>query len=90
MSITQAYLIAHTAWSKLSVEASRPDHHLRLIVGHANLLDSLMVELAGAEQEQEQWFNFSVCGARAAEAQAHPTGFQGPLMEFNNIKEPLF
>lgn len=40
-----------------------PDHDLRLLVGHANLLDSLMLELADAEREQESWFNQSVRSA---------------------------
>jgi hypothetical protein len=63
MSITQTYFLAHKARAKLSSEAGRPDHNLRLLVGHANLLDSLMVELADAEREQESWFNQSVRGA---------------------------
>jgi hypothetical protein len=60
MSITQTYFLAHSARGKLSKEASRADHDLRLLVGHANLLDSLMLDLASAEQEQEQWFNKSL------------------------------
>lgn len=63
MSITQSYYLAHKARSKLSREAARSDHNLRLLVGHANLLDSLMLDLAEAEREQEFWFNQSVCGA---------------------------
>jgi hypothetical protein len=63
MSITQTYYLAHTARGKLSSEAARADHNLRLLVGHANLLDSLMLELAEAEQEQESWFNQSVRAA---------------------------
>ena len=64
MSITQTYFLAHSARGKLSKEASRSDHDLRLLVGHANLLDSLMIDLASAEQEQERWFNTSVAGAK--------------------------
>ncbi|KAH8821731.1 hypothetical protein F5884DRAFT_768902 [Xylogone sp. PMI_703] len=60
MSITQTYYLAHTARGKLSHEAARADHNLRLLVGHANLLDSLMLELAEAEREQETWFNQSI------------------------------
>ena len=60
MSITQTYYLAHKARGKLSSEAARPDHNLRLLVGHANLLDSLMLDLADAEREQESWFNQSV------------------------------
>ncbi|KJZ72159.1 hypothetical protein HIM_08424 [Hirsutella minnesotensis 3608] len=63
MSVTQTYYLAHTARAKLSREAAQPDHDLRLLVGHANLLDSLMLELADAEREQERWFNQSVRGA---------------------------
>ncbi|KAJ5787150.1 hypothetical protein N7457_002140 [Penicillium paradoxum] len=63
MSITQTYYLAHTARKKLTREASRADHDLRLLVGHANLLDSLMFDLADAEREQERWFNQSVNGA---------------------------
>lgn len=63
MSITQTYFLAHSARGKLSKEASRADHDLRLLVGHANLLDSLMIDLADAEQEQERWFNQTVSRA---------------------------
>ncbi len=63
MSIAQTYFLAHKARAKLSSAASRPDHNLRLLVGHANLLDALMLELADAEREQESWFNQSVRGA---------------------------
>ncbi|KAK0753124.1 hypothetical protein B0T18DRAFT_385244 [Schizothecium vesticola] len=69
MSITQAYFLAHKARSKLSSEAGRPDHNLRLLVGHANLLDSLMLDLAEAEREQESWFNQSVRGAAPSKPQ---------------------
>jgi hypothetical protein len=70
MSITQTYYLAHKARAKLSREAAQSDHDLRLLVGHANLLDALMVELADAEREQERWFNQSVRGAAASPAKA--------------------
>lgn len=70
MSITETYYLAHTARSKLSKEAGRADHDLRLLVGHANLLDSLMLDLANAEREQEQWFNNTV---RNATKKAQPS-----------------
>jgi hypothetical protein len=60
MSITQTYYLVHAARSKLSREAARSDHDLRLLVGHANLLDSLMLDVANAEKEQERWFNNTV------------------------------
>jgi len=71
MSITQTYFLAHKARAKLSTEAARPDHNLRLLVGHANLLDSLMLDLAEAEREQESWFNQSVRGATSKTQERH-------------------
>ncbi|KAI0400979.1 hypothetical protein F4802DRAFT_582611 [Xylaria palmicola] len=71
MSITQTYFLAHKARAKLSTEAARPDHNLRLLVGHANLLDSLMLDLAEAEREQESWFNQSVRGASPKTQERH-------------------
>ncbi|KAH9903663.1 hypothetical protein F4778DRAFT_93384 [Xylariomycetidae sp. FL2044] len=71
MSITQTYFLAHKARAKLSNEAARPDHNLRLLVGHANLLDSLMLDLADAEREQESWFNQSVRGAAPKTEERH-------------------
>lgn len=69
MSITSVYFLAHKARGKLSKEAARSDHDLRLLVGHANMLDTLMVELAEAEREQERWFNQSVRGAEPVKTQ---------------------
>jgi hypothetical protein len=60
MSLSQTYFIASTARAKLGKEACKPDHNLRRLVGHANLLDNLMLELRDAEREQEAWFNHSV------------------------------
>ncbi|KAI0199557.1 hypothetical protein F4808DRAFT_208034 [Astrocystis sublimbata] len=71
MSITETYFMAHKARAKLSSEAARPDHNLRLLVGHANLLDSLMVDLADAEREQESWFNQSVRSAAPKTQERH-------------------
>jgi hypothetical protein len=71
MSLTQTYYIASSARAKLGKEACRPDHNLRLLVGHANLLDSLMLELQDAEREQEAWFNQSVQKAQKAEEPRH-------------------
>ncbi|KAM3514628.1 hypothetical protein MY11210_001734 [Beauveria gryllotalpidicola] len=68
MTITQTYYLAHKARAKLSREAAQSDHDLRLLVGHANLLDSLMAELAEAEREQERWFNQSVRNSAAAKS----------------------
>ena len=73
MSITQTYFLAHSARGKLSKEAARADHDLRLLVGHANMLDSLMLDLASAEQEQERWFNNTVSGAHEEEEEEQPS-----------------
>jgi len=62
MSITQTFYLAHKARGKLSSEAARQDHNLRLLVAHANLLDTLMVHLSDAEEQQEQWFNNTIRG----------------------------
>jgi len=35
------------------------------------MLDSLMIDLANAEQEQERWFNRSISGAREEEEVSH-------------------
>ena len=69
MSLTQTYYIAASARSKLGKEACRADHDLRLLVGHANLLDSLMIELQDAERQQEAWFHSTVAKATKAEKQ---------------------
>ncbi|KAL4910287.1 hypothetical protein BDW74DRAFT_144771 [Aspergillus multicolor] len=84
MSITQTYYLAHTARRKLTREASRADHDLRLLVGHANLLDSLMLDLADAEQEQERWFNQTVSGATKSayrDSQQHHIHWAETLVE---------
>lgn len=70
MSLTQTYYLAHKARGKLSKEAARADHNLRRLVGHANLLDGLMLDLADAERDQESWFNQSVRGAVHASEEA--------------------
>lgn len=57
MSLSQTYYIAASARSKLGREAQKHDHSLRHLVGHANLLDALMLELQEAEREQESWFD---------------------------------
>ena len=71
MSLTQTYYIAASARSKLGKEACRADHDLRLLVGHANLLDSLMIELQDAERQQEQWFNQTMSKASKADESRH-------------------
>jgi len=69
--IIQTCFLAHSARGKLSKEASRSDQNLLLLVGHANLLGSLMIDPASAEQEQERCYNKSEpdpCAETAVEA----------------------
>ena len=67
MTITQTYFLAHTARGKLASAASQGDHDLRFLVGHANLLDALTIELQDAEREQDAWFNETVKASRKQE-----------------------
>lgn len=91
MSLTQTYFLAHTARKKLTTEAARADHDLRLLVGHANLLDTLMLELSDAEQEQERWFNQSVNGASQEEQSQQQQQQQQQRVKFfadADVEEP--
>lgn len=81
MSLSQTYVVAHTARAKLAREASQPDHNLRRLVGHANLLDSLMCELAEAEREQERWFHDTVNGAVEASDEAKHVEWADTIIE---------
>jgi hypothetical protein len=67
MSLSQTYSVASSARSKLGKEATKADHNLRRLVGHANLLDALMLELRDAERQQEAWFNQTVRSAKKDE-----------------------
>ncbi|KAL7275466.1 hypothetical protein RUND412_001594 [Rhizina undulata] len=62
MSLSQTFFLAHRARGKLCMEAAKQNHNLRLLVGHANLLDTLMIHLAEAERDQEGRFNNMVRG----------------------------
>lgn len=54
LNLAQTAYLAHTTRRKLSSAASRADHDLRVLVGHANFLDSLLLELAEAHREQDR------------------------------------
>jgi hypothetical protein len=71
MSVAQIYLLAHIARARLLREAAQPDCDLRLVVGHANMLDSLMPELANAQQKLHRWFNNTVSGSHKDEWNRH-------------------
>lgn len=53
MSVTQTSIIAHQAREKLVKEADCPDYNLHRVVCLANMLDTLIFDLAHAEDEQE-------------------------------------
>jgi len=82
MSITQTFYLAHQARGKLASEAAKHDHELRMLVGHANLLDRLMLHLSQAEQEQDAWFNTMVRGNSADEEEA-----ESKVAAFETIQE---
>ena len=50
--------LSHLIMEKLSSEATRPEQNLRLLVAHANLLDSIheVKEVQKGEEEQNSWF----------------------------------
>lgn len=60
MSVTQSCILAQIARAKLLSNLNRPNYNLRILVGHVNLLDSLIAALISAEWEQELWFRQSI------------------------------
>ncbi|EFR00105.1 hypothetical protein MGYG_03111 [Nannizzia gypsea CBS 118893] len=78
MSLSETYVLAHTARAKLTREAARADHHLRLLVGHANMLDNLMLDLADAEREREAWYNHAI-KSRSSTATSTTTAAPAPV-----------
>jgi hypothetical protein len=64
MSTTQTSMIAHQARQKLAKEANCPDYNLHRLVCHANMLDTLIIDLAHAKDEQESCLNQPISGAQ--------------------------
>ena len=56
-ALEETYTVATTCRSKLAGEAERADHHLRLLVGHANMFDMLMEELVKVKKGEERRLN---------------------------------
>jgi hypothetical protein len=50
-------MIAHQAREKLAKEANCPDYNLHRVVCHANMLDTLVSDLAHTKDEQESYLN---------------------------------
>lgn len=46
--------LAHTALDRFTREADRKGHALRLLVGHADLLNALLMELEDVEPRDEE------------------------------------
>jgi hypothetical protein len=74
MPIAKMYFLANMAWAKLSHETAHPDHNLRLLVGHASLINSLMLALDDAKREQELAFEQSVHGTESEERRTQRAG----------------
>ncbi len=64
MSFTEAYLLAGKARTKLARAASKPDHDLRVLVAHANLLDNILDTLSSRRSSlrssQPQTVSFNI------------------------------
>jgi len=84
MDRTTTYTLAETARVKLCREASRPDYSLRLLVGHANMLDSLISKLDYIELVQGSSFDQSLPidikeAEKTRHKMEHPQGEWGPM-----------
>ncbi|KAK3072053.1 hypothetical protein LTR53_007525 [Teratosphaeriaceae sp. CCFEE 6253] len=51
MSLKEAYTLAHTAQCRLQLEASRPDRHLRYVVGHLLHYESMRLRIVQIEHD---------------------------------------
>lgn len=51
MSLQEAYYLAHSAQCRLNLEASRPDRHLRFVVGHLMHYESLRLRIVEIEHD---------------------------------------
>lgn len=55
MSVAEMYRLAHRVRDKLAREATSPNQQMRLLVGHANLLDMLVDRLNEANFEEDDY-----------------------------------
>lgn len=51
MSLKEAYSLAHSAQCRLGLEASRPDRHLRFVVGHLMHYEALRLRIVEIEHD---------------------------------------
>jgi hypothetical protein len=57
-------MMAHQAREKLAKEANCPDYNLHRVVCHANMLDTLIIDLAHAEDKHESHLDTPTAGAQ--------------------------
>lgn len=84
MDWPRTYALAETARVKLCREASRPEYSLRLLVGHANMLDSLISRLDYLELVRGSCFGQSLPiditeAERTKHEMEHPQGEWVPM-----------
>ncbi|KAJ6028702.1 hypothetical protein N7540_004278 [Penicillium herquei] len=57
MSFAETSHLVQTVRTKLRREGSRANNELRVVVGHANLLHTLIAKISELEIEEECWMN---------------------------------
>ena len=94
-SLSDTYFLSSRAKSKLTREASRHDHDLRVLVSHANLLDSLMDSIHEKKKErykqrqlqlqQQRVMNYNNhSGSISDLANTKRTTYNSPILEQND------
>jgi hypothetical protein len=64
LSLMQTAFLAQRAQGRLFKEVAKGDHDLRLLVGHASMLNFITLDLANAEKEKERWLSRSLRSTR--------------------------
>lgn len=67
----RVYRLASIARDKLSREAARASHDLRLLVAHANILDELLIELNTPQYEPTEHYGFDLMPQRTMAPTVH-------------------
>lgn len=73
MSIAETYLLASKARAKLTKEAAKGDHDLRVLVSHANLLDNLMESIHNHKFPKQQQQPSSILHKTTTPSNLHHT-----------------
>jgi hypothetical protein len=53
ITLIGSYILAESAKTKLKRESIQKELHLNKLVGHANMLDSLLLSIADKEQQRD-------------------------------------